>query len=316
MAARSGTALKGLHLFLRGVQLLCATLILALFAYFLATISSHGLPTPDWVPAVLGISGVALVYAALSGAAVCYIGAARHPFTSLLTLVLDAAFTGAFIYIAAANKAGSGSCTGTTIDTPFGTGDAAKTPADGLPTFRQACQMQSACLAAAVAALFFFVFSILTELASIRHTRKQRRALAVGIDPVYPGGSGGGGPLAPPPKRGFFGRMLGGRGKRRDTGLTMGPNPNALPQHALPDDVRESYATDRTRVGTANGNDAHKYESLGYGGHEMSRYQEVHRDLPAEGRFVRPDQEEQEHPADQIQGPLPETPLHPCSQGL
>ncbi|KAK0719760.1 hypothetical protein B0H67DRAFT_643076 [Lasiosphaeris hirsuta] len=266
MGARSGTALKGLHLFLRGVQFLCATITLALFAYFLATISSHGLPTPDWVPAVLGISGVALFYTALSGLVVCRIGAARHPFTSLLTLVLDAAFTGAFIYVAATNKAGSGSCTGTSISTPFGTGDAAKTPTDGLPTFRQACQMQSACLAAAVIALFFFVFSILTELASIRHTRKQRRALAVGINPISPGGD----PLAPPPKRGFFGRLFGGRNKRRDTGLTISPNPNALPQHAQPDDVRESYATDRTRVGTANVNDAHKYESLGYGGHDMS----------------------------------------------
>ena len=30
----------------------------------------------------------------------------------------------------------------------------------------------------------------------------------------------------------------------------------------------------------------------------------------------RPDQEEQQEPADQVQGPLPEVPLHPGPQGL
>lgn len=50
-------------------------------------------------------------------------------------------------------------------------------------------------------------------------------------------------------------------------------NPNALPQHASPDEVRDSYATEQTRVGSSNGNGMDgvpKYDSLGYAGHDIS----------------------------------------------
>lgn len=32
--------------------------------------------------------------------------------------------------------------------------------------------------------------------------------------------------------------------------------------------------------------------------------------------FSRPHQEERQEPADQVQGPLPQEPLHPCPEGL
>lgn len=66
----------------------------------------------------------------------------------------------------------------------------------------------------------------------VRHRRKEA---AFGPSPAnnYTSGSG---------RKGFFGRF-----KRR--GTTNSHNPNTLPAHATPDQVRQSYTTDTTAVG-------------------------------------------------------------------
>lgn len=160
MGAHTGSALRALKFFLRIIQFLCAALILAIFSYFLATLANHGLPTATWIRAVEGIAGVAVLYTALCILAVCCFPAVK-PFTSFLSMVLDVCFAAAFIYVASANKGGSASCTSGFVDTPFGSGDASTGVVEGatdgwtaLPSLRQACQMETACLAVSVVALF------------------------------------------------------------------------------------------------------------------------------------------------------------------
>lgn len=160
MSARTGTFLGALKLILRTIQFLCAAIILALFSYFLATLSNHNLPTANWIRAVEGIAGIAVLYTLLCILSLCCLSATGvHPATSLLTMGLDVAFAAAFIYVAAANKGGSGGCRGS-VETPFGSGDADTGVVEGsggwtaLPSLRQACQMQTACLAVAVVAMY------------------------------------------------------------------------------------------------------------------------------------------------------------------
>jgi len=157
-------AFRGVRLLLRAIQLLCAAIILSIFSYFLAALSNHALPTPNWVRAVEGIAGIAVGYTGLHIATLILFpkAAVPRPFTSLVNMVLDGSFAVAFIYVAAANRGGSGTCTGI-VSTPFGEGDAdtgkkVESGAQGgfttLPSLRQACQLETACLAVAVIALY------------------------------------------------------------------------------------------------------------------------------------------------------------------
>jgi hypothetical protein len=156
MGAKSGFALKFVQWFIRGIQFACSALVLSLFSYFLAALSNHDITIPTWVRAVEGISGIGVVYTLFGLLLLCCL--AGHPFTAFLAMVLDVAFIAAFIYVAVANKGGASSCDGT-VDTPFGSGSAEDTPTsnkDGftkLPTFRQACKMETACLAVSIVAM-------------------------------------------------------------------------------------------------------------------------------------------------------------------
>jgi hypothetical protein len=157
MGAGSGMALKGLQWFLRGVQFGCAALILAIYSYFLATLSNHNLNIEPWIRAVEGISGLAVLYTGFGLLLLCCV--AGHPFTSFLAIVLDVCFIGGFIFIATANRGGGGSCNGM-VNTPYGSGDSNTNVVDNgnggfttLPSLHQACQLETACLAVSIIAM-------------------------------------------------------------------------------------------------------------------------------------------------------------------
>ncbi|KAL2212192.1 hypothetical protein CC79DRAFT_1364474 [Sarocladium strictum] len=254
MGKKVGLGLKFLQWFIRGVQFLCAALILGVYSYFLATLSNHDLRISTTLRAVEGISGAAVLYTLIALLLLwCLAGRAV---TAFLAMAIDLAFVGAFIYVAVANKHGASSCNGY-IDTPFGRGQSAETTDEGsggftsLPSFRTACKLQSACLAVAIIAIFFFIFSLFTELALARHHRKEKR---FGPSPGngYTSGYGAGGVNEKQQKKpGFFGRMMPGRNKR----ATQDVNNNALPAHATPTDLnrpvdnRASYNTENTAIG-------------------------------------------------------------------
>ncbi|KAK0614111.1 hypothetical protein B0T14DRAFT_527708 [Immersiella caudata] len=268
MGAGSGTALHSLSVSLRIIQLISSIIILSLYAYFLATLASHKQPQPTSLAAVAGIAGSAILYTSLCILTrICFRKRSIpvKPFTSLMSMVFDVAFAAAFIYVAAANKGGSASCETGWAETPFGSGDVnTGTPAEGLPALGVGCRMVKACLAVGVVNIFMFLFSVVAEWALIRHHRKESR---YGPSPAnnYTEGYG---TRAENEGGGFWSRLF----RRKKAAAPADPfNPNALPQHAQPDDVRESYATEQTRVGSSNGDGGPKYDALSYAGHDPWR---------------------------------------------
>ncbi|KAK3685505.1 hypothetical protein B0T22DRAFT_220295 [Podospora appendiculata] len=260
MGAHVGMALKGFQWFARTIELCCAAVVLAIFSYFLATLTNHHFATANWIRAVEGISGIAILYAVACLCLLCCL--AGHPFTSSLVMLLDLAFAGAFIYVAWTNRAGASSCRGV-VDTPFGRGNADTDVVDNrpaslgditpLPSLRTACRMETACLGVSIVAVIFFLFSLLLELLLIRHRRKERR-FGPGPANNYTSGYG---TTSPSSNKRTLGNLFGLRGSRTPTtDMTSNNNPNALPQHATthPVDFRDSYATEQTRINTDPGN--------------------------------------------------------------
>ncbi|KAM0285985.1 hypothetical protein ACHAQH_001174 [Verticillium albo-atrum] len=257
--AGKGLALKLVQWFLRGVQFCCAALVLAVFSYFLATLSNHNLHISTAVRAVEGISGAAVIYTILGLILLCCL--AGRAITSAVAIVLDLAFAGAFIYVAYANRAGASSCNGY-VDTPYGRGrSSADVEGSGgftnLPSYRTACKLQTACFAVSLVAIFFFLFSLIVEVFLVRHHKKEKR-FGPGPDNNYTSGSG---------KKAAGGGLLGWRNKRRNRNAAVADADNTLPVHTHPDDVRNSYNTEATAV--APGQDANPYShnkpETGYG---------------------------------------------------
>ncbi|KAH7125959.1 hypothetical protein EDB81DRAFT_860627 [Dactylonectria macrodidyma] len=163
---------------LRGVQLGSSALILAVYSYFLATLAAHKFHITTSIRAVEGISGSGTLYGLLGVLLVCCLG--NIPLVSLIAIILDVGFFACFIYVAVANKHGAGSCRGE-VDTPYGrglAGDKVKGRRRGslaLPRYRVACQLQTACLAAAIIAVVIFFVSIIVSVALARQHYKTNR---------------------------------------------------------------------------------------------------------------------------------------------
>lgn len=248
MGAGAGLALKSVQWFIRGVQFCCAAVILGIYSYFLAALHNHDMTIANSYRAVEGISGAAVLYTIIGLLLLCCL--AGHPFTSFIAILLDILFVVGMVYIAVTNRNGASSCRGT-VTTVFGTGDAdTNVSATGqgftaLPRFRTACRLETAVLAVSIIAAVFFVLSALLELALVRHRRKERR---FGPSPAnnYTSGYGAQGR-----RRGFNFFGLGRRRRGAQAGAAV--DPNGLPAHTHPDQVRDSYATEQTRVGTSHG---------------------------------------------------------------
>lgn len=294
MGKKAGLGLKFLQWFIRGVQFLCAALILGVYSYFLATLHNHDLRISTTIRAVEGISGAAVLYTLIAFLLLwCLAGRAV---TAFLAMAIDLAFVGAFIYVAVANRHGASSCNGY-LDTPFGRGQSSETTEEGtggftaLPSFRTACRLQTACLAVSIVAIFFFIFSLFTELALARHHRKEKR---FGPSPAngYTSGYGGAATEKHHKKPGFFGRMMPGRNKHAVNNV----NNNALPEHTTPADLhrpvdnRVSYNTDTTAIGHDHPDHLAKPEPGLTAGHQYqhSGVAEMGTDQPARVYGSRP----------------------------
>jgi hypothetical protein len=153
--AFGGVALKSLSWFLRIIEFCCAAIILGIFSYFLAALHNYDLSIDTYIRAVEGISGAAVLYTIFALLLVCCLGGIA--FFSLLGMLLDLAFAGAFIYVAYATRGGDGSCSGF-VNTPLGSGNTLvdNTVPNGsngftrLPSLYTACRLNTACFAVAI----------------------------------------------------------------------------------------------------------------------------------------------------------------------
>ncbi|KAK4228209.1 hypothetical protein QBC38DRAFT_161053 [Podospora fimiseda] len=273
MGAAMARALRGFQHSLRTIQFCCAALVLAIYAYFLATLHNHSLPISTPLRAVAGISGSAVLYTVLAFLFLCC--APGHPFLSLLLMIFDICFAAAFVYVAAANKDGANSCDGE-VSTAFGNGNAdtnVNSGGDGwtaLPSLKQACQMETACLAVSVVAIFLFLASFFTNIFLARARKKEKR---IGPSPAngYTSGYGKKDQLPKKKKRFSFLARLG----RKDP-VEPVSHDDYLPTHATPDEMRNSFTTSgETRV-ASNGHtygDRYSNGGVGAGGAPPAKYQ-------------------------------------------
>ncbi|KAM5341490.1 hypothetical protein ACJ41O_014521 [Fusarium nematophilum] len=214
--------LKCLQWLLRGVQLFSSALILSVYSYFLATLAAHDFDISTSIRAVEGISGSGVLYGILGVLLACCVGG--FPLASVIAIVLDTAFFGCFVYVAVANKHGGGGCKGE-VDTPYGKG-LARSRVKGrrgslaLPTYRVACQLQTACLAAAVISIVFYFISCLVSIALSRQYYKKDRRENEGY-----GYS----------ERGFLGRST-----QQEIPATT---PDNLPTHPQPEDMSDTRSS-------------------------------------------------------------------------
>lgn len=161
------TGLHFLRRLLRGLQLAAAAAVLAIYAYFLATLAARpprGLAVPTSAMAVGGIAAAAALHALLG---ILLVRGCCCAASSVALVLLDAALAAAFVYVAVANWHGGGPCRPGPVQTLFGAGEADATPGPGpgpggggdgeggggavagrigLPTFGTACQLEFVCL--------------------------------------------------------------------------------------------------------------------------------------------------------------------------
>ena len=157
-ARGAGLALKGLQWFLRAIEFCCAALILGVFSYFLAALHNHSLNIDNYTRSIEGISGAAVLYTLIGLLLLCFV--AGLTFFSVIAILLDLVFVGAFIYVAYETRNGDRSCSGT-VTTVFGTGNAngdntvpsGNGGSTALPSFKQACQLETACFSVAIVAM-------------------------------------------------------------------------------------------------------------------------------------------------------------------
>jgi len=163
--------------------LFCASAItLGIFSYFLATLTDHSLHIATWVRAVEGIAGASVLYSILACTFVlCCGGIAVF---SMLAMVLDVGFIGAWIYVVyKVRKATNGCGTGKMVQTPIGSGvignDNTVTGGDGgvtiLPSFKTACRLQEVVFGVGIVAIVIYLLALLLELLLRRSHRKSNK---------------------------------------------------------------------------------------------------------------------------------------------
>jgi len=247
-----GLALKSLQWFLRIIEFCCAAIILGIFSYFLAALANHNLGIATYIRAVEGIAGAGVLYTIIGLLLLCCL--AGFAFFSIIAILLDLAFTGAFIYVAYATTGGR-SCSGI-VNTPLGSGNVNSNTRIGsgtsgfvnLPSLHTACKLNTACFAVSIIAAVFFFLSVFVEILLMKHHKKEK---AFGPSPNN-------GYTAGTPRRKFWQRKP--KRSPHDTEyLAGGEKPDALPSHTTPDAMRNSYATDATMVGR-NSENTHAYQ--------------------------------------------------------
>jgi hypothetical protein len=170
--AVGGTVLRLTQTVLRGIQLLCGLAALAIFSYFLAVLSHHGLPIHTWVRAVEGLSGASVLYLLFAILLTIFLGG--NKVIGFIAVVLDICFVGCYAAVAYYNRGGAGSCRGN-VDTALGSGPSDSSAQGNGPSLGLACKLETAVFAVAIVNLFLFLVTAVLEVVLVRYHKKEKR---------------------------------------------------------------------------------------------------------------------------------------------
>lgn len=142
--AVGGAILRISQTVLRAIQLCCAIVACGVFAYFIAVLANRDETSANYIRAVAGMSGAAIIYTAFAVLlTLCFAGVA---FLGYIAIILDICFVGCFAAIAYYSRGGARSCSGN-VDTPIGAGSSDST------RLRRACQLETAVFAVSIVAV-------------------------------------------------------------------------------------------------------------------------------------------------------------------
>lgn len=237
--AFGSAALKLIQTILYGLEFCCAGIILGIYSYFLSVLADRNAPIHEWVKAVEGISGAAVVYTIFAVLLTCCLGG--KTFFAFLAIVLDVLFTAGFVALAVLTRDGAHSCRGR-VQTPLGDGQSNAKQGFGSNgqgnqitysvSLGTACRFNTACFAVAIAGAFLFAISAIVQLFLGRNHRKEKR---FGPSPAnnYTRGSG----------IKFWQRGRKNRGGLRDPEMSAGAAPAAGGLAPAAADYRPSHDT-------------------------------------------------------------------------
>jgi len=120
--AFGGTALKLVQTFFYTLCFLCSGIILGIYSYFLSVQADRSISIPQWQKAVEGMSGIGVVYTIFAIVLTCCLGG--KAFFAFIAIVMDLLLTAGFVAIAVLTRSGAQKCTGNSVDSPLGSGDA------------------------------------------------------------------------------------------------------------------------------------------------------------------------------------------------
>jgi len=262
--AFGGAALKLTQTFFYTLCFLCSGIILGIYSYFLSVQADRNGAIPQWQKAVEGISGIGCVYTIFAVVLTCCLGG--KTFFAFLAIVMDLLLTAGFVAIAVMTRHGAGSCSGSNVNSPLGSGDSSAKGGYGTNGFGTgsgenvtysssigfACRLNKVAFAVAVIGAFLFIISALVQLWLGRHHQKEKR---YGPSPSnnYTTGSG----------NRWFKRNRGpkttNQAYQKDAELgAVGAGGLAAAHH---DDFRPSHETGTTVGGPTGTFTDHKYET-------------------------------------------------------
>jgi hypothetical protein len=195
--AFGGAALKAVQTLLYAIEFCCAAIILGIYSYFLSVLADRDVRIYEWVKAVEGISGAAVLYTIFAVLLTCFLGG--KAFFAFLAIVLDILFCAAFVALAVLTRDGAHSCSGR-VSTPLGNGPSSVKQGFGdtnnagntytyAVSLGTACRLNTACFAVAIAGAVLFLISAVVQVLLHRHHKKEKR-FGPGPRNNYTAGSG------------------------------------------------------------------------------------------------------------------------------
>ncbi|MCJ1366278.1 hypothetical protein MMC16_005406 [Acarospora aff. strigata] len=165
------TLLKSTSTLIRVLELLISLFILGTFSYYIGVSRKHSFYIPNYVRAIEGIAGAAVLYTLFAVVLTVFLGAKK--IFAMLGVLLDLLFCGAFIAVAVLARDGARRCRGV-VNTPLGRGDVSTVGIGGVPV-KRICRLQQAVFALAIINAILFLITAILQFLLGKQDKNEKR---------------------------------------------------------------------------------------------------------------------------------------------